>query len=294
MYIVLGKTGYIAEAFIAELTNKGLDYIALSRRDVDYADYKTFSEYLDLNWSNFSKNSTIINCAGYTGKPNVDACEANKDQAILGNVVLPLMLSGLCRARGLVFVQISSGCIYNGYDKYFSEEDEPNFTFNTGSFYSGTKELAERVIKDNSLCYIFRLRIPFDHKPSARNYINKLLSYDKLIDMTNSLSHRGDFVKYCIDLMVDRAPFGIYNVTNKGGITTREVVDLIKYHLRDNYVPVIAHKEFKFFEDYEAFEGVIKAPRSNCILDTSKIEKYIPIRSAEDALNDALSKYAIS
>lgn len=291
MHIVLGKTGYIAEAFISELANKGLDYIALSRKDVDYTDYKTFSEYIDLNWVNFTKNSTIINCAGYTGKPNVDACEVNKDQAILGNVALPLMLSGVCRTRGLNLVQISSGCIYNGYDKYFSEEDEPNFTFNTGSFYSGTKELAERVIKDNSLCYIFRLRIPFDHKSSGRNYINKLLSYDKLIDVTNSLSHRGDFAKYCIDLMVKKAPFGIYNVTNKGSITTREVVDLIKYHLRDNYVPVIAHKEFKFFKDYEEFESVIKTPRSNCVLSTEKIEKYIEIRTVQDALRDTLSSY---
>ena len=114
------------------------------------------------------------------------------------------------------------------------------------------------------------------------------------MDATNSLSHRGDFAKYCIDLIEGSAPFGIYNVTNRGGITTREVVDLIKYHLIDNYVPVIAHKEFKFFEDYEAFEGVIKTPRSNCVLDTSKIEKYVPIRSVKDALSDALSQYTIT
>jgi hypothetical protein len=37
----------------------------------------------------------------------------------------------------------------------------------------------------------------------------------------------------------------------------------------------------------------VTAPRSNCVLDTSKIEKYIPIRTAQDALKDALSKYVI-
>lgn len=300
MYIILGtgkgdrKTGYIAESFLEEATSRGIDCICLSRKSIDYTDYKTFSEYIDNYWKTFSKDTVVINCAGYTGKPNVDACELNKDQAILGNIVLPTMLSEVCESRELPFVHISSGCIYNGDDKHFSEDDEPNFTFNTGSFYSGTKELAERSIKSNSSSYIFRLRIPFDQYSSPRNYITKLLTYETLVDATNSLSHRGDFAKYCIDLIEGSAPFGIYNVTNRGGITTREVVDLIKYHLIDNYVPVIAHKEFKFFEDYEAFEGVIKTPRSNCVLDTSKIEKYVPIRSVKDALSDALSQYTIT
>ena len=293
MYIILGKTGYIAEAFIKELESRQLDYRALSRSDVNYTNYKEFCNYLDINWIDFVKSSIIVNCAGYTGKPNVDACELNKDQAILGNVVLPTMLSGVCKARGVTLVHISSGCIYNGYDQQFSEEDDPNFDFNNGSFYSGTKELAERSIKDNPLSYIFRLRIPFDQYSSLRNYITKLLTYETLVDATNSLSHRGDFAKYCIDLIEGAAPFGIYNVTNKGSMTTRDIVELIKYHLRDNYVPVIAHKEFKFFEDYEAFEGVIKAPRSNCILSTEKIEKYIEIRTVQDALEDALSSYKV-
>ena len=43
-----------------------------------------------------------------------------------------------------LLAQISSGCIYNGYEKRFTEEDEPNFTFNNGSFYSGSKALCEK------------------------------------------------------------------------------------------------------------------------------------------------------
>ena len=284
MYIILGKTGYIAEAFIRELEKRELDYIALSRSDIDYTDYKIFSEYLDINWVEFVKDSTIINCAGYTGKPNVDACESNKDKTIMGNVVLPVMLSGVCRARGLKLIHISSGCIYTG-DKEFAEDDASNFDFNNGSFYSGTKDLAERSIKDNPLVYIFRLRIPFDQHPSPRNYITKLLTYETLVDATNSLSHRGDFAKYCIGLAEGGAPFGIYNVTNKGGITTREVVDFLKFKIKN--------KEFKFFKDYEEFEGVIKTPRSNCVLNTNKIEKYIEIRTVQDALEDALSSYKV-
>ena len=100
------------------------------------------------------------------------------------------------------FTQISSGCIYGGYEKHFTEKDTPNFDFQNGSFYSGTKALAEKVVlQNNPNSYVFRLRIPFDQYASPRNYLTKLLSYDTLLDAENSLSHRADFAKYVIELI---------------------------------------------------------------------------------------------
>jgi UDP-glucose 4,6-dehydratase len=202
------------------------------------------------------------------------------------------MLAQLCQNKCYKLIHISSGCIYGGYEKAFSEEDLPNFDFQNGSFYSGTKALAEKMVRQNNPdSYIFRLRIPFDEYECPRNYLTKLLTYDRLLDAENSLTNRSDFAKYCIDLSETKAPYGIYNITNKGSVTTRRVVELIKYHLRDSYVPVIAHKEFKFFEDYVNFSKEIITPRSNCVLDTTKLEKYVKIRRVEDALADSLSKY---
>ena len=37
---------------------------------------------------------------------------------------------------------------------------------------------------------------------------------------------------------------------------------------------------------------IVSAPRSNCVLDTSKIEKYIDIRHVEDALKDSITNYS--
>ena len=177
--------------------------------------------------------------------------------------------------------------VLHGYSKHFTEEDPSNFDFQNGSFYSGTKALAEKIVKQNNLnSYIFRLRIPFDEFESPRNYLTKLLTYDKLLDARNSLSHRSDFAKYTIDLIEQKVPFGIYNVTNKGSVTTKEVVALMKEHLNPN-------KEFKFFSKLDNFMQEVTAPRSNCVLDTSKIEQYIPIRTTQEALEDALSKYVI-
>lgn len=288
MYIVLGKNGYIAEAIIKELKSRDLPHIALSRTDVDYTNMQIFDHWLSNNAYKKTvahHNISIINCAGYIGKPNVDACELNKADTVEGNVVFPAMLSQLCANKGYLYTHISSGCIYGGYSKDFTEEDEPNFDFQNGSFYSGTKALAEKIIQDiNKDSYIFRLRIPFDEHASPRNYITKLLSYDKLLNLDNSLSHRADFAKYSIDLIEKQVPSGIYNITNKGFINAKGVIKLIKkYNLSD--------KKFTFFDSLESFSKETIAPRSNCVLDTTKIEQYIKIRSATEALEEAIMNY---
>jgi len=290
MYIILGKNGYIAQAIMKELTSRDLPYWALSRSKVDYTNMKIFDNWLSNNAYKKTvahHNVSIINCAGYIGKPNVDACELNKADTVEGNVIFPAMLSQLCANKGYLYTHISSGCIYGGYSKDFTEEDAPNFDFQNGSFYSGTKALAEKIVKQNAPnSYIFRLRIPFDEFASPRNYLTKLLTYDQLLDVRNSLSHRTDFAKYTIDLIEQNVPFGIYNITNKGSVTTKEVVELMQEHLKIN-------KEFKFFSKLDNFMQEVTAPRSNCVLDTSKIEQYISIRTAQEALKDSLSKYVI-
>ena len=288
MYIILGKNGYIAEAIVKQLKSLDLPHVALSRTDVNYTNKFDFDLYV-LN--NFHRNIlegediVVVNCAGYIGKPNVDACELAKADCIEGNVLFPAMLSQLCADRGYQYVHISSGCIYGGYEKHFTEEDASNFDFQNGSFYSGTKALAEKVVlQNNPNSYVFRLRIPFDEYESPRNYLTKLLSYNTLLDAENSLSHRADFAKYVMELIEQKVPHGIYNVTNKGSVTTRDVVQLIKKYNLSN-------KDFKFFDNLESFGKETVAPRSNCVLDTTKIEKYIKIRTAQQALEEAISKY---
>jgi UDP-glucose 4,6-dehydratase len=283
MYILLGKNGYIAEAIARELKSRDLPHAAWSRSDVDYTNLVE----LKYNLYILGEDLHIINCAGYIGKPNVDACELAKADCIEGNVLLPVMLAQLCQENQYAFTQISSGCIYGGYEKDFAEQDVPNFDFQNGSFYSGTKALAEKVVlQNNANSYIFRLRIPFDQYASPRNYLTKLLSYDTLLDAKNSLSHRADFAKYTIDLVEQKVPHGIYNITNKGSVSTKDVVELIKKHKLSN-------KDFKFFDNLESFSQETVAPRSNCVLDTSKIEQYIKIRTAEEALEEAIAKYQI-
>ena len=77
---------------------------------------------------------------------------------------------------------------------------------------------------------------------------------------------------------------GDYNITNKGSATAKEIVRLIKDY-------GVSDKKFSFFKDVDSFSNIVKAPRSNCVLDTSKTESYIKIRSVKAALSESLSRY---
>ena len=88
MIAVLGGSGYIGEAFVRELRRRGRKFISLSRSQVNYT---RFSEL--LNFLHENKPEFIINAAGYTGKPNVDACEDAKAETLAGNTLLPVTVS---------------------------------------------------------------------------------------------------------------------------------------------------------------------------------------------------------
>ena len=287
MILLLGANGYVAESFINYFYKNEIDFEAVSRDDFDYTNFNNLYFFLK---NNIAAIDTVINCAGYVGKPNVDACELAKSDCIKGNVLLPQMVSELCYQFSIKFVHISSGCIYNGYEKEFTEEDEPNFCFNSkveGSFYSGTKAMAEDLIHKGA-SYVCRLRIPFDHIDNPRNYLSKIQTYQKLLNMENSISHRLDFVEACMHLVKreNNCPFGIYNITNTGKVDTKQICDLVSKHLNIN-------NDFDFFESIEEFYNIgAIAPRSNCLLDNSKLlATGFKMRSTEEALEDSLKNW---
>jgi UDP-glucose 4,6-dehydratase len=116
----------------------------------------------------------LINCAGFTGKPNVDACESDKYECLQSNAVLPVIIREVCEDLKLPWGHVSSRCIYSSRRTDgggWTEDDESNFSFRSppSSFYSGTKALGEEVLEGAENCYIWRLRIPFNDELSPRN-----------------------------------------------------------------------------------------------------------------------------
>lgn len=286
MYILLGGAGYVGTAFQKYLTQTGQPFMSVSRADVNYADPAVLKDFLRAQRPDF-----LINAAGFTGRPNVDACELQKTDCLAGNAVLPGILREVCEDLKLPWGHVSSGCIYTGTRADgggFTEQDPPNFSFrqNNCSFYSGCKALGEEVLAGARQCYVWRLRIPFDCFDSPRNYITKMMKYDRLLNATNSLSHLGDFVEACVQCRTNDVDYGIYNLTNPGAVTTKDVVDMIR-------AQGLSNRDFSFFESEEQFMQVAaRTPRSNCVLDTSKAQQAsLMTRPVHEALLSSMQNW---
>lgn len=113
-------------------------------------------------------------------------------------------------------------------------------------------------------CLILRLRMPVSDDLHPRNFVTKISKYERVVDIPNSNTILHDLLPAAI-LMAEHKDTGIYNFTNPGAISHNEVLSLFKQYVR----PDFTWKNFTLEEQSK----VIKAGRSNCKLDTTKLIK---------------------
>jgi dTDP-4-dehydrorhamnose reductase len=259
MVILIGH-GYIGKAIQKELLQQNIEHTWIRH-----------NEPIPVG------KRAIINATGFTGVPNVDACEIYKQETIDGNVLYPLFLE---QTEKCPIIHISSGCVYTGYEKHYTELDEPNFNFNNGSFYSGSKALEQKLLEPYmNKSYLLRIRMPFSDDHDPKNLFSKLARYEKLIDYENSLSYVPDVAKVAVEFASNykTIPKGLYNVCNPGSTTTKQLANKLKLT--------------KQWFTKEEFNQAVVAPRSNCVLSTDKLQSIFPIQTLESALNNCIPKY---
>lgn len=251
----------------------------MEKAQVNYLDMKMlepFVRYYDV----------IVNCSGYTGRPNVDAAEKEKDKCWELNTVFPAKLANLVTQHNKKLIHLSTGCMYTGYDKPFSEADAPNFgVFNPdSSFYSKSKHAARTLIEGMPNVWQLQLRMPHSPDKSERNYLMKLKNYQKLINLPNSRTSVTELATVISQIARSEtdAPAGVYNITNDYPLDMNELVELYKkYNLQRD--------DWELVDDISKF---IVANRSNCILNSSKANRYFKLSSDHDAIEQSL--YEIS
>ncbi len=264
--LLLGSRGYLGEQFLKL-------YPKAHTPSVNIGDQPAVRRVLDE-----LKPEMVINCAGKTGRPNVDWCEDHKAETLNANVTGALILLEECMERGIYLVHMSSGCIYEGDNggQGFTEVDLPNFY---GSFYSRSKAWSDQVMKDFPVLTL-RLRMPFDGSLSERNLLMKLRKYKRVLDVPNSITYLPDFLAAAGKLIAKKAT-GVYNIVNEGAISPFRIMEMYKEivdpaHAFERLTP-------------EGLPDVVKAGRSNCTLSTAKLKKEgILCRMVEEALREAL------
>ncbi len=249
---------------------------------VDIGNAQAVAHELDTH-----KPDVVINAAGKTGRPNIDWCEDHKLETFHSNVTGPLVLLKECADRGIYWVHLGSGCIYQGDSggRGFTEEDAPNFF---GSFYSRTKAWSDQMLREftepvggRGGILVLRLRMPFDGTAGERSLISKLAKYKRVLDVKNSMTYLPDMFEAAQKLIAKRKT-GLYNMVNPGVMSPYDVMVLYREIVDPSHT----------FErlTLEDLPEVAKAARSNCRLSTEKLEgEGIILRPVEEVMREAIA-----
>ena len=111
--------------------------------------------------------------------------------------------------------------------------------------------------------------MPISDDLHPRSFVTKITKYDRVVNIPNSNSILHDLLPLAV-AMAEHRETGVYNFTNPGAIGHNEVLSLYKQIVD----PQFEWSNFTLEEQAE----VIKAERSNCELDATKlmqvVEKY--------------------
>lgn len=262
VYLLFGKNGWIGGKLIELLTQQGKKFHLAEARNYDReAVLKEVEKY---------KPTHILNASGVTGRPNVDWCEDNKLETIRTNVIGTLTIADICATKNIHHTLYATGCIFEYDNEHviggqgFLEDDAPNFH---GSFYSHTKALCEDLLRNYPTTCILRVRMPISDDLNGRNFVTKIVKYDRVVNIPNSMTVLTDLLPVSV-IMAERGLTGVYNFCNPGAISHNEVLDLYKKHVDPNYT----YTNFTVEEQAK----ILKAGRSNNTLDHTKLVNALP------------------
>ena len=246
MIYLLGGSGYIGSAFASNLERKGIVFRNLSRSELDYTNLCVLTAALRKDHPEF-----LINAAGYTANrmwmpANFTKASASREMLCFRGLSRRLVKKLMC--HGVTFPRVA---FIPGRDRMALGLPKRilrilPFVRTTALSTAEAKRSARKSSPNYTNVYIWRVRIPFDQFENPRNYLTKVMRYARLLDATNSISELQEFVEASLLCWELRVPFGTYNMTNPGTVTTREVVDLIKK-------AGLCDREFSFFNNEDDF-----------------------------------------
>lgn len=182
------------------------------------------------------------------------------------NLYGPFVLAKICYKRNIHLTYMGTGCIFTYDDEryMFHEDDHPNFF---GSSYSIVKGYTDQMMKlfDNVLNVRIRMPITPDFHP--RNFITKIINYEKVCSVPNSMTVIPELLPIMLD-MAKKHVTGTINLTNPGSISHNEVLELYK----EIVDPSFTWQNFTVEEQNE----LLMCERSNNTLDTEKLTNMYP------------------
>ena len=288
--LVIGHAGWIGSKMLQYLKTNDIETVITEVRPNNKNEFE--AELLRLNpthvMSFIGRTHGVIGNKEYT---TIDYLE-QKDKLqenVRDNLYAPIIIALLCKKHNIHYTYLGTGCIFTYDDDHlygneqtgYTEENSPNFF---GSSYSVVKGYTDELMHMfDDIVLNLRIRMPITAKDEPRNFISKILRYEHVCSIPNSMSVLDELLPYAID-MARRNITGTYNFTNPGLISHNEILELYKEYVDSTF----QWKNFSIDEQ----DKVLAAKRSNNCLDTTKLRKLYPeIKHIKDSIRDTLKKW---
>jgi dTDP-4-dehydrorhamnose reductase len=265
--LVLGHRGWIGSMVVRLLEKEGLDYATTDIRPENKEEFE--KEVISLNVSHIM--SFIGRTHGTIGEKTyttIDYLEQSGKlvENVRDNLFSPLVVAMICKKLGIHFTYMGTGCIFK-YDgeRLFNEEDTPNFFGSSYSIVKGYTDELMHLLDDVVLN--LRIRMPITSRDEPRNFISKIIRYEYVCSVPNSMSVLDELLPIMID-MIKKNITGTFNFTNPNVISHNEILEMYREYVDAGFT----WKNFSLEEQ----RAILAADRSNNHLDTSKLETLYP------------------
>jgi 3,5-epimerase/4-reductase len=238
------------------------------------------------------KPDRVISLVGRTRGPGHNTIDYLEQKGKLlenmrDNLWSPIVLAHACSGRGIHLVYMGTGCIFH-YDSAhtvdngvgFTEQSDPNFF---GSSYSTCKGFTDRLMRlmFSTSTLNVRIRMPITPDNSPYNFITKIVKYERVINIANSMTVLPALLPKLVDMSINKVT-GTINLTHPGAISHNEVLELYKKHVD----PTFTWKNFTLEEQ----DKILLSGRSNNLLDTTHLRELYP---DVDDIHTAVEKVCI-
>lgn len=275
--LIFGYKGWIGSQILELLKSNNNEIITTDIR----ADNSKEIEDLIIS----TNPDRIICVIGRTYGDNINSIDYLEQKGKLkininDNLYSPFILAFLSNKYNIHLTYMGTGCIFNGYDKEYNENDEPDFF---GSSYSIVKGFTDKIMHLYDNVLNVRIRMPISNDLfSNRNFINKIVNYKKICNMNNSMTVLPDLLPLLIDMIIKKET-GTINLVNPGAITHNEILEIYK----ENINPEHEWENMTIEEQNK----LLLSERSNNILDTTKLQLLYPnVKDIKSSICDICKK----
>jgi dTDP-4-dehydrorhamnose reductase len=214
-WLVTGAAGMLGRDLTALLADRGEEFTALGRADLDITDDAAVAAAVSS-----VKPDVVVNCAAWTA---VDAAEEHEDEALAINGYGAANLAAACGLAGALLVHPSTDYVFDGQAGTPYAENAP--TAPAGA-YGRTKLAGERAVNATLPDASYIVRTAWLYGAHGKNFVKTMLRLagngtapGVVADQHGQPTWTADVAAQIYALIDQDAPPGVYHATSSGQTT---------------------------------------------------------------------------